>query len=81
MGLLLTDSSRRDDRSKRLAKFASTLAVIVAAAGLLALSGCGGYGGGGGGTGGTPRGTSTVVITGTAPGPLTHSSSVSLTVQ
>jgi uncharacterized protein (TIGR03118 family) len=80
MGLLLTGSGRRDDRSKRLARFASTLALIVAATGLLALAGCGGYGGGGGGSNGTPRGTTTVVITGTSGGAM-HSASVSLTVQ
>ena len=77
MGLLLTGSGRRDDRRKRLAKFATTLALIMAAAGLLALAGCGGYGGGG--SNGTPRGASTVVITGTS-GTTTHSASVMLTV-
>lgn len=77
MGVLLAGSARRDDRRKRLARFASTLGLIVVATGLLALAGCGGYGGG---SNGTPRGTSTVVITGTS-GSTTHSASVTLTVQ
>jgi uncharacterized protein (TIGR03118 family) len=77
MGVLLAGSARRDDRRKRLARFASTLGLIVVATGLLVLAGCGGYGGG---SNGTPKGTSTVVITGTS-GTTTHSASVTLTVQ
>lgn len=68
----------RKARSKKLARLAGSLGLLLALSGLLALAGCGGYGGGG--TNGTPRGMSTVVITGTS-GAATHSASVSLTVQ
>jgi hypothetical protein len=63
---------------------------IIAGAGLLCLlllSACGGGGnnaggggGGGGGTGGTPKGTYTITISGTSGG-LSHTTTVSLTVQ
>ena len=48
--------------------------------GVLALAGCSGVpGGGGGGSGGTPKGTSTITITGTS-GSLTHTTTFSFTV-
>jgi uncharacterized protein (TIGR03118 family) len=57
---------------------AGSLVLLLASACLLAASGCG-YNAGSAGTG-TQRGLSTVMITGTS-GSLTHSTSVSLTVQ
>ncbi|HZV59636.1 MAG TPA: TIGR03118 family protein [Candidatus Eremiobacteraceae bacterium] len=63
-----------NQRNKKLRHFAGTLGLLLMFSGLLAVAGCGGYN-----SGGTPRGTSTVVITGTS-GAATHSSSVTLTV-
>jgi hypothetical protein len=80
LGSLLCVSSRDTNRrNKNLRKFAATFGLLVLFSFVLALAGCGGYNNPGGGTGGTPRGTTTVVITGTS-GSTTHSSSVALTV-
>jgi uncharacterized protein (TIGR03118 family) len=58
---------------------AGSLALLFATACLLAASGCGGYGMNNPGNG-TQRGMATVMVTGTS-GNLTHSTSVTLTVQ
>ena len=60
----------------RRQRFAVRLSMVAAMAGFLALAGCGG---GHTPTGGTPKGTSTVTVTGTS-GTLTSSATVSLTV-
>jgi len=60
----------------RRQRFAIRLSMFAAMAGFLALAGCGG---GHTPTGGTPKGTSTVTVTGTS-GTLTSSATVSLTV-
>ena len=60
----------------RRQRFAIRLSMAAAMAGFLALAGCGG---GHTPTGGTPKGTSTVTVTGTS-GTLTSSATVSLTV-
>jgi len=60
----------------RRQRFAIRLSMVAAMAGFLALAGCGG---GHTPTGGTPKGTSTVTVTGTS-GTLTSSATVSLTV-
>ncbi len=59
---------------------ARKLAWGFALLGVLALAGCSGVpGGGGGGSGGTPKGTSTITITGTS-GSLSHTTTFSFTV-
>jgi hypothetical protein len=58
---------------------AGSLALLITTACLLAASGCGGYGANNPGNG-TQRGMATVMVTGTS-GNLTHSTSVTLTVQ
>ena len=60
----------------RRQRFAIRLSMAAAMAGFLALAGCGG---GHTPTGGTPKGTSTVTVTGTS-GTITSSATVSLTV-
>ncbi len=60
----------------RRQRFAIRLSMAAAMVGFLALGGCGG---GHTPTGGTPKGTSTVSVTGTS-GTLTSSATVSLTV-
>jgi len=62
-----------------IAGLAGSLALLFATACLLAASGCGGYGMNNPGNG-TQRGMATVMVTGTS-GNLTHSTSVTLTVQ
>ncbi len=67
-------------RRRRLALVMGLLTLVLVGAGLVA---CGGGGGGGGGithNPGTPAGTYSVTVTGTS-GSLTHSTSVSVTVQ
>ncbi|HXM99608.1 MAG TPA: TIGR03118 family protein [Candidatus Dormibacteraeota bacterium] len=80
VGLLCarTESATANKRNRKQRHFAGTVGLLLMFSGLLAVAGCGGYNSGGG-TGGTPRGTSTVVITGTS-GSTMHSSSVTLTV-
>jgi len=63
---------------RRILNLTGSLALLIVAMWLFTASGCG-YNGGGMGTG-TQRGTTTLMITGTS-GSLSHSASVSLTVQ
>jgi hypothetical protein len=80
LGMLLgSGQSRRAARKNWIRCLAGSLVFLITAACLLAASGCGSYGSRGSGNG-TQRGTGTVVITGTS-GSLSHSTSVSLTVQ
>jgi uncharacterized protein (TIGR03118 family) len=80
LGMLLGSGQiRRAARKNWIRCLAGSLAFLITAACLLAASGCGSYGGSGSGNG-TQRGAATVVITGTS-GSLSHSTSVSLTVQ
>jgi uncharacterized protein (TIGR03118 family) len=78
LGALLAGSirSRREAGNKCIPGFAGSLALLIAMACLLAASGCGSSSLGNG----TQRGVTTVMITGTS-GSLTHSTSVTLTVQ
>jgi hypothetical protein len=78
LGALLAGSirSRREAGNKWIPGFAGSLALLIAMACLLAASGCGSSSLGNG----TQRGVTTVMITGTS-GSLTHSTSVTLTVQ
>jgi uncharacterized protein (TIGR03118 family) len=71
--------SRRAAGNKWSPGLAGALALAIVTGCLLAASGCGGYGSSNPGNG-TQRGTATVMITGTS-GALSHSTSVSLTVQ
>jgi len=70
---------RRMTGNKWIPGLAGSLALLFATACLLAASGCGGYGMNNPGNG-TQRGMATVIVTGTS-GNLTHSTSVTLTVQ
>jgi len=65
--------------NKWIPSLAGSLALLLATACLLAAGGCGGNGMNNFGNG-TQRGTATVMVTGTS-GSLTHSTSVTLTVQ
>jgi len=65
--------------NKWIPSLAGSLVLLFATACLLAASGCGGYGSNNSGNG-TQRGMATVMVTGTS-GSLTHSTSVTLTVQ
>jgi hypothetical protein len=65
--------------NKGIPNLAGNLALLFATACLLAASGCGGNGMNNPGNG-TQRGMATVMVTGTS-GNLTHSTSISLTVQ
>jgi uncharacterized protein (TIGR03118 family) len=80
LGLFLAASFRRGycAGNRWILSFAGSAALLLVAAWLLTAGGCG-YSGGGAGTG-TQRGMTTVMITGTS-GSLSHSTSVSLTVQ
>jgi hypothetical protein len=80
LGLLLTGSgrSRRLAGKRWIPYLTGSLGLLIATAWLLAASGCG-YSSNGAGNG-TQRGTTTVMITG-ASGNLSHSASVSFTVQ
>jgi uncharacterized protein (TIGR03118 family) len=66
-------------RNKWIPSLAGSLVFLIATVCLFAASGCGGYGSNNPGNG-TQRGMATVMVTGTS-GSLTHSASVSLTVQ
>ena len=81
LGAFLAKSigSRRVTGTKWISGLAGSLALLFATACLLAASGCGGNGMNNPGNG-TQRGMATVMVTGTS-GNLTHSTSVSLTVQ
>jgi uncharacterized protein (TIGR03118 family) len=71
--------SRRVAGHKWIPSLAGSLALLIATVCLFAASGCGGYGSNNPGNG-TQRGMATVMVTGTS-GNLTHSTSVTLTVQ
>jgi hypothetical protein len=81
LGMFLAGSIRRSRAAgnKWIPGLAGGLALLIVTGCLLAASGCGGYGSNNPGNG-TLRGTATVMITGTS-GSLSHSTSVSLTVQ
>jgi hypothetical protein len=81
LGAFLAGSTRRSRMAgnKWIPGLAGSLALLLATASLLAASGCGGYGMNNPGNG-TQRGMATVMVTGTS-GNLTHSTSVTLTVQ
>jgi uncharacterized protein (TIGR03118 family) len=81
LAMFLAGSIRRSRvvGTKWIPGLAGSLALLFATACLLAASGCGGYGSNNTGNG-TQRGTATVMVTGTS-GNLTHSTSVTLTVQ
>jgi hypothetical protein len=81
LGAFLAGSirSRGVAGNKWIPGFAGSLALLFAMACLLAASGCGGYGSNNPGNG-TQRGVATVMVTGTS-GNLSHSTSVTLTVQ
>jgi uncharacterized protein (TIGR03118 family) len=72
--------SRRKRKQQRVwwRWFGYAFGVLLLSAAAFGVSGCGGYGGSG--SNGTPRGNSTMTITGTS-GMTTHSTSVTLTVQ
>jgi len=80
LGLFLAASYRRGHfaGNRWIFNLAGSAALLLVAAWLFTAGGCG-YSGGGAGTG-TQRGMTTVMITGTS-GSLSHSTSVSLTVQ
>jgi uncharacterized protein (TIGR03118 family) len=80
LGLCLAGSgcSGNSAGKRRILSLTGSLALLIVATWLFTAGGCG-YSGGGMGTG-TQRGTTTVMITGTS-GNLSHSVSVSLTVQ
>lgn len=80
LGLCLAGagSSGNSAGKSRILSLTGSLALLIVATWLFAAGGCG-YSGGGTGTG-TQRGMTTVMITGTS-GNLSHSASVSLTVQ
>jgi uncharacterized protein (TIGR03118 family) len=71
-------SSGNSAGKRQILNLSGSLALLIIAMWLFTASGCG-YSGGGMGTG-TQRGTATLMITGTS-GSLSHSASVSLTVQ
>ena len=79
-GMVVAESRRR----KKLQQWmwwrylGYALGMVMLSAALLSASGCGGYSSNG--TNGTPRGTTTMMITGTS-GSITHTASVTLTVQ
>jgi hypothetical protein len=79
--MFLAQSVRRSHAagSKWIPSLAASLALLLATVCLFGASGCGGYGSSNPGNG-TQRGTSTVMVTGTS-GNLSHSTSVTLTVQ
>jgi uncharacterized protein (TIGR03118 family) len=81
LATFLAGSIRRSRMAgnKWIPGLAGSLALLFATACLLAASGCGGYGMNNPGNG-TQRGMATVIVTGTS-GNLTHSTSVTLTVQ
>jgi len=81
LGAFLAGSIRRGRTAGNnwIPGLAGSLALLFATACLLAASGCGGNGMNNPGNG-TQRGMATVMVTGTS-GNLTHSTSVSLTVQ
>jgi uncharacterized protein (TIGR03118 family) len=81
LATFLAGSIRRSRAAgnKWIPSLAGSLALLIATACLLAASGCGGYGSNNPGNG-TQRGMATVMVTGTS-GNLTHSTSVTLTVQ
>jgi hypothetical protein len=81
LGMFLAGSIRRSRATgnKWIPGLAGGLAFLIVTSCLLAASGCGGYGSSNPGNG-TQRGTATVMVTGTS-GALSHSTSVSLTVQ
>lgn len=80
LGLCLSGSGSNGNSAgkRRALNLTGSLALLIVATWLFAAGGCG-YSGGGMGTG-TQRGMTTVMITGTS-GSLSHSASVSLTVQ
>jgi uncharacterized protein (TIGR03118 family) len=80
LGLVIAGSGRSGQLAGKrwVLNLAGSLALVIVATWLFAAGGCG-YSGGGAGTG-TQRGMTTVMITGTS-GSLSHSASVSLTVQ
>jgi uncharacterized protein (TIGR03118 family) len=80
LGLFLIGSGRSGHLADKrwIVNLAGSLSLLIVATWLFAAVGCG-YSGGGTGTG-TQRGETTVMITGTS-GSLSHSASVSLTVQ
>jgi uncharacterized protein (TIGR03118 family) len=80
LGLLIVgkENRRRLRGSKRFHSLTGSLVLLIVVGFVLAASGCGGYGNGAGN--GTQRGMTTVMITGTS-GSLSHSTSVTLTVQ
>ena len=80
LGLCIAGSGSNGNSTgkRRILNLAGSLALLIVATWLFAAGGCG-YSGGGMGTG-TQRGMTTVMITGTS-GNLSHSASVSLTVQ
>jgi len=81
LAAFLAGSIRRSrvEGNKWIPGLAGSLVLLFATACLLVASGCGGYGMNNPGNG-TQRGTATVMVTGTS-GSLTHSASVTLTVQ
>jgi len=81
LGLLFVKARRNPRRAKTkwIPRLAGSLALLIVTGCLLAASGCG-YNRPNGSGNGTQRGTTTVMITGTS-GNLTHSASVTLTVQ
>jgi len=80
LGMVVVESRRR----RKLQQFAwwrwlgYALGIAVLSATVLTATGCGGYGSNS--ANGTPRGTTTMMITGTS-GSITHTANVSLTVQ
>jgi uncharacterized protein (TIGR03118 family) len=80
LGLCLAGSASSGNSvgKRRILSFTGSLALLIVASWLFTAGGCG-YSGGGMGTG-TQRGMTTVMITGTS-GNLSHTASVSLTVQ
>lgn len=80
-GLILLAQRRR--QMGRWVRCGATLAVVLAFAAFMSSCGGGGGGGGGGGNGnpGTPRGTSTVVVTASSSGNVSHQVNITFTVQ
>jgi hypothetical protein len=81
LGLLVVGKGSRQHLlgKKRFHYLAGSLALLIVVGFLLAAAGCGGYNANSAGNG-TQRGMTTVMITGTS-GSLSHSTSVTLTVQ